>query len=572
MARFLKLAACTAGGVLLLLLAGAAAITLAFDPNAYKSDIIALVKREHGRTLAIPGAIKLTLWPRVGADLGHITLSERDSESLFAAVDSARLSVALLPLLQRDLVIDRIDVRGIDATVVRYPDGSMNTGDLTSERAAGAGARTSSARVRLAIDSIRVGNARVLFDDRKAGRTFDISHLNIDSGPIARGVASRMALSANVRVSKPALHTALTITTKFLPDRERRHITFTDTAANLDFVFKEAKARLKGTIEVDLDHDEFNADLEGSLDDSTFDIKAGLRDKTYQFTLHIDQLDLGRYQPDGGGAGAGVPSQAEQPIDLTAISSLRANGAVHVNQLEIGGVKVSNVRAALRADGGKLMVQPMAAALYGGTSAGSLGLDFSHSASTPRITLVQHLKGVQAGPLLRALAGASPLEGSGDIALDINTEGASTAQMRRGLSGSASVRLHDGAFNGIDMANIVSGAQAPTGVAASGLITAFSSLSANFTVAQGIAHNADFVAHTALLAISGAGAIDLAREQLDYTLACTLVATGTALPLRLGGTWDAIAWRVEDREMSGAAVKQKAREKLKKAIRGLLKR
>ncbi len=570
MARFLKLAACTAGGVLLLLLAGAAAITLAFDPNAYKSDIIALVKREHGRTLAIPGTIKLTLWPRVGADLGHITLSERDRATTFAAVDSARLSVALLPLLQRDLVIDRVDVRGIRATVVRYPDGSMNTGDLTSERAAGSGTRASSTRVSLAIDSIRVGNAHLLFDDRKAGRTFDISHLNIDSGPIARGVASRMALSANVRVSKPALHTALTITTKFLPDRERRQITFTDTAANLDFAFKEAKARLKGTIEVDLDHDEFNADLEGSLDDSTFDIKAGLRDKTYQFTLHIDQLDLGRYQRDSGGASD--QSQADKPIDLTPLSSLRANGGVHVNQLRIGNVQVANVRAALRADGGKLMVQPMAAALYGGTSAGSLALDFSHSASTPRITLVQHLKGVQAGPLLRDLVGVSPLEGSGDIAIDINTEGASMAQMRQGLSGSASLRLQDGAFNGIDMANIVSGAQAATGVAATGLLTSFSSLSANFTIADGIAHNADFVAHTALLVISGAGAIDLAREQLDYTLACTLLATGTALPLRLGGTWEAIAWRVEDREISGAAVKQKAREKLKKAIRGLLKR
>ncbi|UUZ46616.1 AsmA family protein [Massilia sp. B-10] len=103
-----------------------------FDPNDYKDDIIRLVQAKHGRTLAIPGNIKLMFYPRIGANLGRVTLSERGGEDEFAAIDSARFSVALLPLLQRNIVIDRIDVRGMQAKVIRNADGSMNTGDLTS--------------------------------------------------------------------------------------------------------------------------------------------------------------------------------------------------------------------------------------------------------------------------------------------------------------------------------------------------------------------------------------------------------------------------------------------------------
>lgn len=579
MARLLKFAAITAGSIVLLLLAAAAVLTAVVDPNDYKSDIIALADAQHHRTLAIPGSIKLTLYPRIGADLGRVTLSEHASKQEFAAIDSARFSVALLPLLlQREVVIDRIDVRGVRANVVRFADGSMNTGDLTSERGDGptvAPARRGRAVVRLAIDSIRVSNARLLFDDRKTGRTLDISHLNIDSGAILRGVPGRMALSANVRMNKPAINTALVMTTRFMPDRERRRIAFTDLDANLDVSLKNARVKLNGSMEVDLDRDEFAADFKGRFDDSAFDIKAGLRDKAYQLTMHVDKVDLGRYQerlaPAPASADPLAPEESDT-IDLSALSALKANGGIHIGQLSAGTLQATNVRAALRSDAGKLMLQPLAASVYGGSSTGSLALDFSRSAATPHITLVQHLKGVRAGALLKDVLGRTPLDGTGEVMVDVNTEGATSAQMRQALSGSASFKLVDGALNGFDIGALVLGARDASGLAADGVSTQFSQLSASFTIASGIAHNADLAAQAALLAITGAGDIDLAREQVDYTLACTLASTGISLPVQLAGPWNAISWRVGGKAISGAAVKQKARDKLKSAIRGLLKR
>ena len=580
MPRNLKFAAVTAGAVLLLLLlllAAAAFVGARVDPNDYKDDLVRLVRERHQRTLSIPGAIKLTLYPRVGADLGQVTLSEHGTGEQFAAIDSARVSVAWLPLiLRREVVIDRIDLAGMRARVVRYADGSMNTGDLTSGRAAqgsatggGAGTRP----VRAAIDSIRVLNARVLFEDRRSGRTLDISHLQIDSGPIARGVASRIALSANIRANRPALTTALTMQGNFMPDRARRRVAFTDIEANMDLSFRDARVKVEGDIDVDLDQDEFAANLQGRFDASVFDLKSGFRDKAYRLTLHIDKVDLGRYQnrlvPD---AVPGDPAilEAGDAFDLSPLSMLRASGGVHVGELKVGTMHATNVRAALRSDGGRFVLQPIGASLYGGSGSGSLTLDFSRSASTPHITFVQNLKGIQVGQLLKDMQGKAPLEGRGDVIIDVNTQGASTLQMRQALAGTASLRLTEGALNGIDIGAMIVGAQAGSGLADMDMKTRFTSLGASFTIADGVAHNADLALQAPLFSVAGAGAIDVGREQIDYTLACTLGATGLTLPVKLSGPWDALAWRVDTKAISGAAVKEKVRDKLKKTIRGLL--
>ena len=578
MVRYWKFAALTAGVLLLLLLAAGAIVKATFDPNDYKDDIIRLVQEQHHRTLAIPGTIRLMLYPRIGANLGRVTLSERDSGAEFAAIDSARFSVALLPLLQRQIVIDRIDVRGMRAAVVRNADGSMNTGDLTGAAAPNSADQPKADRtgaIRLAIDSVRLDNARLSFDDRKTGRTLELSHLNIDSGAIAAEMPSRMALSANLRMNKPALQTVITLTSKFVPDAAMRRVAFSDLDANLDMSLKNAKVKVKGTLDMDLERDEFAAELKGRFDDSAFDVKTGLRAGAYHLTLHVDKVDLGRYQdrlvPDA------LPNDPTPPapgdaFDFSPLANLRASGGIHVGELKVGTMHASNVRAALRSVPGKLVLEPVVGKLYEGNGSGALTLDFARSASMPRITFVQTLSEVQVGPLLRDMMGKTPIDGRGNILIDVNTEGSSTAQMRQALAGTAVLRLRDATLSGLDLKTLVLGGKAATGMTDGAARTGFAQLNASFTIANGIAHNADLSARAPLLNVAGAGDIDLGREQIDYTLACTVAATGLSLPVKVSGPWDAIAWKVETRAVSGAAVSQKARDKLKKTIRGLLKR
>src|ERR1700732_1689313 len=116
---------------LLSLLVIAVAITAAtFNPNDYKPLIIRLVQEKKQRTLAIPGDIKLTFFPKIGADLGRVSLSEHNGTNEFVSVNSAKVSLALIPLLSKQLVVDRVKIDGLNANIKRFKDGTTNFDDL----------------------------------------------------------------------------------------------------------------------------------------------------------------------------------------------------------------------------------------------------------------------------------------------------------------------------------------------------------------------------------------------------------------------------------------------------------
>ena len=52
------------GGLVLLLVIGIGIVTATFDPNKYKDDITSKVKETKNRTLAIPGNLKLAVFPQ----------------------------------------------------------------------------------------------------------------------------------------------------------------------------------------------------------------------------------------------------------------------------------------------------------------------------------------------------------------------------------------------------------------------------------------------------------------------------------------------------------------------------
>jgi AsmA protein len=225
MPRILKISAIVVGAVLAVVAAALAIIALTFNPNEHKDAVIKLVHDKTGRTLAIPGQVKLTFYPRLGADLGQLTLSERNSNAPFLGVEHARVSLALMPLLAKKMVVDRVDVEGLSANIVRAADGSLSTDDLTGkpkeehkEDSGGAN------KLVLAVDSIDVVNAALHVIDRKEGRSIDITHLMLHTGPIGNKTASDVSLTADIALSKPQLATSISIKSGFTLDLDGKHL------------------------------------------------------------------------------------------------------------------------------------------------------------------------------------------------------------------------------------------------------------------------------------------------------------------------------------------------------------
>jgi AsmA protein len=612
MHKALKISLAVFGGLLVLVLGVAAFVIATFDPNRYKPELIDTVEQRYQRTLAIPGRIELTLFPRLGVRLGEVTLSERQGKQpagareRFASIQSAQVSLALWPLLKRQVVMDRIEFTGARARVVQFKDGKFNFDDLL---AGGAPPTTptgtkpeASQSTPLAFDiaALRIADAEITYDDQKAPRRVHLSKLGIEAGRIAPLTPIPLLLKTRLEVDSPRLGSELALKGRLsfapAPGHAVAKLTFDGLELDLDGKLDTLplKARITGVVNADLAANKLDAKLAGQFDESKFSATVGMprfTPATYTFDAEIDRINVDRYRGTPAAAAPNAPAAPaapEKPLDLSALRDLDASGQLRIGAVQVMNLKLSQVRAGLKAAGGRLALSPLAAELYQGKLSGSATLT---AAAPTRVALQQTLEGIAIGPLLKDLTGNDALQGRGQVALDVTTAGPTVSAMTRALGGTARLTLADGAFRGINVAQkirsaraaiaAVRGKEAPAdgggtaaNTASKGETTDFSELSASFRITNGVARNDDLSAKSPLLRLGGRGDIDLGASRLDYTVLATVVATlegqggpelqalrGQTIPVRLTGPFSAIDWRIDLAAMAKGAAKEKVEEK-----------
>jgi len=212
--------------ILVAFLALIALVAATFNPNDYKPLIVKLVQDKKQRTLKLEGDIKLTFFPRIGADLGKLALSEHGSDKEFAAIASARISLAVLPLLRKQLVVDRIQIDGIRARLVRYPDGSTNIDDLLKKE-------EESEQFKFDIEGVSVTRAGLSLDDQMAGRKLDISAMEFESGRLANNQPGKVDLKFTLQGENPKIDAQVALTSGLLFDTEAKAVALDALKASL---------------------------------------------------------------------------------------------------------------------------------------------------------------------------------------------------------------------------------------------------------------------------------------------------------------------------------------------------
>lgn len=236
------------GGIaalLLLIVVAAVVLVATVDPNAYKPQIVEQVRQRTGRTLSIPGPIKLSLFPSIGVETGAASLSERGGQGAFASLQSARVAVAFWPLLRRQVVVDRLTLAGLKAQVVKLPDGSTSIDDLlggregsapTSPPAASAPASGSNGASPIGFDvaGIALTDASLELDDRQARRRLGLREVSLQTGRIAPGVPTDVDLQARLSVSEPVVDTHVALKARVLLDPAAQRHALQSLALSVD--------------------------------------------------------------------------------------------------------------------------------------------------------------------------------------------------------------------------------------------------------------------------------------------------------------------------------------------------
>jgi AsmA protein len=211
-------------GLVGLVVIGAVVFAMTFDPNRYKDQIERLAKERTGRTLKLAGNLEVAIWPALGAKVNGVSLTERNSAEQFLVLDSAHASVALLPLLRGEVVVDRVRVAGLKAQLVRGKDGRWNFDDLlqgqgekpaAQKKPAPAGGE---APVRFDIAGITLERSAVGYRDLASGQEVSLSDLELSTGRIAERADGKLKFSGTAKGRNPDLDAKLQLAGQYRVD------------------------------------------------------------------------------------------------------------------------------------------------------------------------------------------------------------------------------------------------------------------------------------------------------------------------------------------------------------------
>ncbi|MGO3742003.1 AsmA family protein [Kerstersia sp.] len=233
---------------------GIAIFLLTFDPNAYKDRLAQAVHERYDRTLTVNGPLDFSLFPRIGLTLREVSLSEPDSDDVFASVESARLAVAVWPLLFNRLVVDNVAIDGLKARVARDAQGNFNFQDLLGDaphEANPANARKVSADAAIAggmaagvqaaaqavssadaaaqgrdmdidIAGLTLKDGEILFSDAASGAAVRLYRFDINTGRVTFGQPFNVAWSAKMAGAEPEVAADLSGQAMFKLDPVKR--------------------------------------------------------------------------------------------------------------------------------------------------------------------------------------------------------------------------------------------------------------------------------------------------------------------------------------------------------------
>ncbi|MDP2761287.1 MAG: AsmA family protein [Sideroxyarcus sp.] len=407
-------------------------------------------------------------------------------------------------------------------------------------------------------------------------------------------------LSLKVGIKQPTQAYNLKIEATANGNLETQQYNLPDTKIALNAIGDQlpgssVKGELKGSIQADLKRQSVQANFAGKLLQSQIKAKAAVNSfkaPRIRYDLEIDQFDADPYLPKST---ATKPESvaAEQPFDLSFLKSLNLEGSLRLGSLKAANINVSKLRVDIKAKDGVATIVPFSANLYQGKMAGKVVID----ANASTFTVDERLAGVDIAPLLKDALDKDIAEGRGDVGIALKANGLTVGALKQSLQGKVSVNLADGAIKGINLAKLVQGIQRlnkdsrpeTMGVNPNEK-TVFSEFKASFNVTNGVAHNDDLVVKSTILRVTGRGDIDIGRDSMNYTAKAIFAKTdqgGTAtLPVNVSGPFDALKIRVdygalltdmakqkinEKKEALKEKAKSRARDELKKGLKGLFK-
>nr|WP_319397117.1 AsmA family protein [uncultured Desulfobacter sp.] len=310
------------------------------------------------------------------------------------------------------------------------------------------------------------------------------------------------------------------------------------------------------------------------LDDSTMNFTAraqAFEKPDLKFNLTLDKIDVDRYLPGdtktdseqpapprkGAPATSTTPAKSAgktakkvDPVDYSPLRKLVLDAKVNIGSLKAAGLSMANVTATLAGKNGVFTLDPCAMDLYQGTAGTKAKIDVRNK--YPATTLHLTTRNIQAGPVIRDGIDKDIIEGALTSDLSLSMTGDTPDMIKQTLGGNGELKFTDGAVVGVDVAGAIRNVGAGLGLAEAAAEkpkTDFAEFNITYTAAKGLVNIPKASLVSPLLRLVAKGRTNLVKEDLDFRVEPTLVATikgqgdkkersGLLIPFDLTGTWE----------------------------------
>lgn len=563
-----------------------------------------------GRKIDITGDVSLSFYPVLGVSTGPVTVANADwaGETPMLRAASAHIGLEALPLLRREVRVKALHVEAPEVLLQQGAEGRANW--EFSEPAAGAEQSAPGTLPPVTIEDLKITNGAITYIAAGAEpvtyRDVDLSLAWPDlEGPADIALTIRPAgapVTVEAQLPRPmdllSGTGAQPVSAVLRTDGGRAD--FTGTLSRVPELQGKLTADLPSTARVLAALGHGGADIPAGLGqslalDTSVTLDAAQELSFDGMTLSLDQnrltgsasvdlagakprigarlaagdLDLSALVPEGEtDPDSAAAEWSTDPIDASALGAADGEIVLNADSVDLGDLKFARTRVVVTIDRSRAVVTIRELAGYQGGFDGEFVMNNRNGLSVGG--RMRGLK-VEAQELLADLMGIERLSGKADSEIRFLGVGQSMAQIVKSLEGSGSFTFGRGVISGLDLDKLMRSGDVTGGT------TIFDSLTATYTMKNGVLRNDDLRLELPVVQAVGEGRVDLGKRTIDYTFTPKVLESetrkGLAIPVRITGPWSspriipdlekAIELNLEDEKK---AVEEEVRKKVSEEL------
>ncbi|WP_196210773.1 outer membrane assembly protein AsmA [Citrobacter sp. Res13-Sevr-PEB04-36] len=584
--------------LLVVLVAGFSALVMLVNPNDFRAYMVKQVAARSGYQLQLDGPLRWHVWPQLSILSGRMVLTAEGASEPLVRADNMRLDVALWPLLSHQLNVEQVMLKGAviqltpQTEAVRGEDAPIAPKDNTlPDVAEDRGWSFDIARLRVADsvlvfqheddEQITVRDIRLEMEqDAQHRGTFDFSgRVNRDQRDLALAFNGTVDasdyphnLAGNIEKLSWQLQGA-DLPPQGIQGQGKFQVQWQEE--NKQLVFNQIAltandSSLAGQARVSL----------ADKPDWSVDLRFGL--------LNLDNLIVqhdAMASTNGGAQQGQSQSTLARPVIASQVDAVSYQGlrgfsadiALQADKVLWRKMAFDNVSAKMANQSGLLNITELQGTNNGGLI--SLPGKLDSRKAQPRAVFHPRLENVEIGTILKAFNYPIALTGKLSLAGDFSGSDIDAQAFRHSWQGQAHVDMSDTRMEGMNFQQLVQQAVERSGGDVKSQqnldnVTRLDRFVTELSLDNGKVSLDDMEGQSALLALSGHGALDLVEQTCDAQFNVRVLGgwngesklidflKETPVPLRIYGPWQALNYNLQVDQLLRKHLQDEAKRRL----------